>query len=74
MLAGIYIVHTNFIKVIFSGTTWVKNLLSMHPRNFVSDKIVLMYVHPPLHVSRAEILHFKYPHVWAILQFFSFRV
>ena len=33
--------------------------LLMHPRNFGSEKIV----RPPLHVSRGEILHFKYPPV-----------
>jgi len=34
--------------------------LFMHPRNFGSDKIVRMYLRPPLHVSWAEILHFKH--------------
>ena len=33
--------------------------LSMHPRNLGSDKIVRIYVRPPLHVSWGEILHFK---------------
>ena len=33
----------------------------MHSRNFGSDKIVLTYVRPPLHVSRGETLHFKHP-------------
>ena len=31
----------------------------MHPRNLGSDKIVRIYVRPPLHVSWGEILHFK---------------
>ena len=33
--------------------------LSMHPRNLGNDKIVRIYVRPPLHVSWGEILHFK---------------
>ena len=41
-----------------SGAPWER----MHPRNFGSDES--MYVHPPLHVSRIGILHFKYPRVW----------
>ena len=32
----------------------------MHPRNFGP------YVRPPIHVSRGEILHFKYPRVSAV--------
>ena len=42
--------------------------LSMHPRNFGSEKIVRTrpYVRPPIHVSRGEILHFKYPRVSAV--------
>ena len=39
--------------------------LSMNPRNFGSRKITRTYVHP-LHVSRGEILHFKYPRVSAV--------
>ena len=35
--------------------------LSMRSRNFSFDKIVRTYVHPPLHVSRGETLHFKHP-------------
>ena len=35
--------------------------LSMHSRNFGSDKIVLTYVRPPLLLSRGETLHFKHP-------------
>ena len=40
----------------------------MHARNFGSEKIVRTrpYVRPPLHVSRGEILHFKYPRVSAV--------
>ena len=33
----------------------------MHSRNFGSDKIVLTYVRPPLHVSWGETLYFKHP-------------
>ena len=42
--------------------------LSMHPRNFGSEKIVRTrpYVRLPLHVNRVEILHFKYPRVSAV--------
>ena len=42
-----------------------ENLVIYHSRNFGSEKIVLTrpYVRPPLHVSRGEILHFKYPRV-----------
>ena len=42
--------------------------LSMHPRNFGSEKIVRKrpYVRPPIGVSRGEILHFKYPRVSAL--------
>ena len=45
-----------------------KNWLSMHPRNFGSEKIVRKrpYVRPPIRVSRGEILHFKYPRVSAV--------
>ena len=39
--------------------------LSMHPRNFGSDKII-PYGRPPNYVSRGEILHFKYPRVSAV--------
>ena len=38
-----------------SGAPWER----MHPRNFGSDESTC--VHPPLHVSRIGILHFKYP-------------
>ena len=39
--------------------------LSMHPRHFGFEKIahVRPSVGPPLHVSRGEIFHFKYPGV-----------
>ena len=45
--------------------------LSMHPRNFGSEKIVCAtnvrpYVRPPGHVSRGEVLHFKYARVSAV--------
>ena len=45
--------------------------LSMHPRNFGSEKIVCTtnvrpYVRPPGHVSRGEVLHFKYARVSAV--------
>ena len=45
--------------------------LSMHPKNFVSEKIVCTtnvrpYVRPPGHVSRGEVLHFKYARVSAV--------
>ena len=41
--------------------------LSMHPRNFGSEKIVRTSVNTSiLHVSRGEILHFKYPRVPAV--------
>ena len=36
--------------------------LSMHPRNFSSEKIVCTYIHP-IHVSQGEILRFKHPRV-----------
>ena len=39
--------------------------LSMHPRNFGSEKIVCTYVHPT-HVSPGEILHLKHPSVSGI--------
>ena len=42
------------------STMGKKTWLSMHPRNFGSDKIVHMYVCPPLHVSWGDILHFKH--------------
>ena len=43
----------------------------MHPRNFGSEKIVCTtnvrpYVRPPGHVSRGEVLHFKYVRVSAV--------
>ena len=47
------------------STMGKKLRLSMHPRNFGSEKIVATYVHPT-HVSRVEILHFKHPSVWGI--------
>ena len=45
--------------------------LSMHPRNFGSEKIVCTtnvrpYVRPLGHVSRDEVLHFKYARVSAV--------
>ena len=45
--------------------------LSLHPRNFGSEKIVCTtnvrpYVRPPRHVSRGEVLHFKYARVSAV--------
>ena len=45
--------------------------LSMHPRNFGSEKIVCTtnvrpYVRPPSHVSRGEVLQFKYARVSAV--------
>ena len=45
--------------------------LSMHPRNFGSEKIVCTtnvrpYVRPPGHVSRGEVFHFKYARVSAV--------
>ena len=45
--------------------------LSMHPRNFGSEKIVCTtnvrpYVRPPRHVSWGEVLHFKYARVSAV--------
>ena len=45
--------------------------LSMHPRNLGSEKIVCTtnvrpYVRPPGHVSRGEVLHFKYARVSAV--------
>ena len=44
-----------------------ENWLSKNPRNFGCEKIyVLLHVYPPLHVSRGEILHFKYPRVLAV--------
>ena len=46
-----------------------KFFLSMHPRNFVSDKIV----RPPLHVNRVEISHFKHLHVWAIFAIYVIK-
>ena len=37
-------------------------LLSMHPRNFGSNKIVRTpFVRPLLHVSQGEFSHFKHP-------------
>ena len=39
----------------------------MHPRNFGSEKIAPTdYLRPPLHVSRSDILHFKYTRVSAV--------
>ena len=45
--------------------------LSMDPRNFGSEKIVCTtnvrpYVRPPGHVSRGEVLQFKYARVSAV--------
>ena len=45
--------------------------LSLHPRNFGSEKIVCTtnvrpYVRPPRHVSRGEVLHFKYARISAV--------
>jgi len=46
------------------STTGKKIWLSMHPRNFVNETIVRTSLRTsPLHVSRGEILHFKYPRV-----------
>ena len=44
-----------------SRAPWARNFgyLCLHPRNLDSSNCP--YLHPPLHVSRDEILHFKYP-------------
>ena len=53
------------------STMGKKIWLSMHPRNFGSEKIVCTtnvrpYVRPPGHVSRGEVLHFEYARVSAV--------
>ena len=42
------------------STMGKKIWLPMHSRNFGSDKVVLTYVRPPLHVSWGETLHSKH--------------
>ena len=43
----------------------MKTWLPMHPINFGSEKIVRtrLYICPPVHESRGEILHYNHPRV-----------